>query len=167
MIIGGIDPGLKGGLVKLNEDYSVNHYCKMPVIEFKNTKGKRIKKTIIDIKAIYVFFKDIDFIFVERASAMPASQGGERFQGSASMFNYGREYGKIIGWLETNEIEYKEITPRVWKRHFNLSKEKKEAIFLATRLSKKDFILPKCRISHEGICEAYLIARFGLNHLKI
>jgi hypothetical protein len=172
-LIIGIDPGLKGGIALINNDGRVKQYHKMPVIEFKNTKGKRVKKTIIDIYKVNEIiqkeivkdeysYSEFTHVFLERASAMPASQNGESTQGTASMFNYGREYGKLFGMLSVIGIEFSEVIPRVWKKHFNLSKDKSEAKNLAVRLSGCNFILPRCRVPHEGICEAYLIALYGL-----
>jgi len=124
----------------------------MPIIKHKN------KKNEIDIARIALYGCYIHIVAIEYASAMPARSDG-RGQGSASMFNYGRGYGEILGWLKTSGREFYQVTPVSWKRYFNIGKEKSEAIQKAQDLSGNNFIPPRCRTPHDGVAEAYLIAR--------
>lgn len=162
-LIGGIDPGLSGGLVQVDLEGTVIKFMKMPRLDYKT------KKSEIDIVSIDAFFHDCNFIGLERASGMPAKDkfGNEVKQGSASMFNYGRGYGEILGWLRLNYVDkYNLIMPVVWKRHFDLLKKNKQASKdLAVSLSGQNFILPRCSTPHEGICEAWLIAMYVLEKI--
>jgi len=123
-LIGGIDPGLSGGLVQIDLEGTVIKFMKMPKLEYKT------KKSEIDIVSIDMFFNGSDFIGLERASAMPAygKDGNVQQQGSASMFNYGKGFGELLGWLKLNyKDKYNLIQPAVWKKHFNLIKKTKQA----------------------------------------
>jgi len=163
-LIGGIDPGLSGGLVQIDLEGTVIKFMKMPRLDYKT------KKSEIDIVSIDMFFNGSDFIGLERASAMPAygKDGKEMRQGSAALFNFGKGYGEILGWLRLNYVDkYKLITPTVWKRHHNLLKQNKQASKdLAIKMAYNDFrATARSTTPHEGICEGFLIARYALDKI--
>ena len=154
--VGGIDPGLTGGLCIVTISGLVS-FSKMPLIVCDG------KKNEIDIIAIKEFFHNVEHIGLEYASSMPAKKdkfGKPIAQGTASMFNYGRGYGEIIGWLKTSGKKMTRVHPRVWKKFYNISKDKKVSKALAQRLSGNSFIFPRCSTAHEGICESFLIGRY-------
>lgn len=157
-LIGGIDPGLSGGLVVINLEGDVIKYIKMPILEFP---GK--KKNDIDIVSIDMFFHDCDFICCEMVWASGSSTG-DRKEGSASSFNFGRGYGYIVSWLIfNNKKSHKLVTPTVWKKYHNLLHTTKEASkYLAVKKSGNKFLATeRSRKPHEGICEGFLIAEYA------
>ena len=56
---------------------------------------------------------------VEKVHAFPTDA-------RSSAFKFGTNYGAWIGILESNNVEYELVMPRVWQRDFNLPKIKKE-----------------------------------------
>jgi len=91
---------------------------------------------------------------VEAVGAMPG-------QGVTSMFNFGRSYGTILGVLGALEIPTVRVRPAVWKRHFGLIRQDKDASrALALRLYPALQGLELKR--HHGRADALLLARFLL-----
>jgi len=156
MIFGGIDPGLLGGLSLMDDSGKLNMSVMMPRLKFKD------KKDDIDVCGIKDFFQGCGFISIEYASAMPINVKGNQTQGTASMFNYGRGYGQILGWLRTWGIHHIVVHPTKWKRHFELLKcYKSKSVELAIQKTGNDFIPPGCRTPKDGLAESYLIGEYG------
>jgi hypothetical protein len=156
--IAGIDPGLEGGIAIGGYVYD------MPTRERSNGKREVDFQRIARLFCAAVApdpveaFTNSMFVYIERASAMPA-QG--RTQGTAGMFNYGMGYGGILGVLEAFGIPYCEVQPRSWKAHFGLGPEKVHAVELAERLFPSQTLrTPRGRLLH-GRAEALLIALYG------
>lgn len=152
MIVLGIDPGQTGGLVLLDRR-GILKASHMPLTQ------KHTKKPALDwmsARQMFWLYKDPIYGIIENVHAMPA-------QGVASSFQFGRMFGHVemlaICYCQT--VQY--VTPQVWKKHFNLGRDKNEAVALATELyGKKHWPLKK----HEGIAEAALIANWGLYKLE-
>lgn len=140
----GIDPGKKGGIVVLKLDGSLLSY--RPMCEAYEL-------------AEYLRGRSILRCYVERSQSMPS-------QGSKSMFTYGTGYGKILGVLETLKVSYETIPPQRWQKvmipQASKGTTKKEALKKAKQLfPHENFILKGCRIAHDGIVDALLIAEYG------
>jgi crossover junction endodeoxyribonuclease RuvC len=152
MIIGGIDPGLTGGLAVLNEMDNIESRM-MPVMGAD-------KGTIVDGGALarWLGDRDVGICIVERAGPMPS-------QGLGSTFKFGTVYGQVLGALQAALIPYKLVTPARWKRHFNLSKDKDASRRVAIErfpYAADNFALSK---SH-GRAEAALIALWWSETMK-
>jgi crossover junction endodeoxyribonuclease RuvC len=161
MIICGIDPGLKGGISLIDDQGNLIAIDKMPTDQ--TIDGKRKLHT----KNISILLKAASVIIVEKSEYIPVK--GKSGQGKVSIFNYGKEYGRLLGVIEMLGIKYHEVRSFVWKKYFSISKDKKEAINLAAikNGSYDDFIPEYCRVPHDGMCESYLIALYGLgNNIK-
>ena len=94
------------------------------------------------------------FVCIEKAQAWPD-------QGVVSMFNYGVEYGKMLGMLKTLNIPFAEIHPNLWKKEFSLFHQPKErSIAVAKQLfpSISDHLTRK---KDHGRAEALLIAEYA------
>jgi len=144
MIYVGIDPGAKGGIVSLDDTGVVLYSMKY-----------NIKDYVFYLKSIYK--KNLNVaVFVEKVHAMPR-------QGVRSMFTFGQRFGEITGLLEAFQMEYYLIEPQVWKKHFSLigSRNKKDSCVKSLELEPT----LKCKGKRggylDGICDAYLIARYG------
>ena len=170
----GIDPGVYGGIVAIDKDLKIIEKITMPfylkkvirkyrgknkTTEIKIVNTYKIKEIINDLKKLSNEIV-IEKVFIEMQIPM-------REQGIASTANTMKSYGALIGLLIGMEIEFDLIFSRKWKEYFNLlKKDKKESIKTAQELSSDNFILPNYRTGHDGMAEAYLIARYGVLNLK-
>ena len=94
------------------------------------------------------------FICVEKAQAMPK-------QGVVSMFNYGVEYGKIIGILKALNKSFAEIRPILWKKEFSLIHQPKErSIDIAKQLFPQIGDQLKLK-KHHHRADALLLCEYG------
>jgi hypothetical protein len=104
------------------------------------------------------------FIAIEKQQAMP-DQGVSST--AKTMKNYGILVGIAHSLYEMGDLctSYAMIPPVTWKNYYKKNyyriTEKKDACKLASELSGKSFILPKCRTPHDGLAEAYLIAEYS------
>ena len=144
MRVGGIDPG-KSGAVAICEH------------------GKIIAMSLLaDVTARAWFQKfECKTVWVEQAQSFPK-------QGIASAFNYGRDFGYLLGTLAGSGITTQMIRPAVWTARIHQMSPKIDDVkerslwcakhlwpdltFLATEKSKKP---------HDGLIDAALIAFYG------
>jgi len=149
MIIG-IDPGKSGGVAVLDGAGRFVNGLRMPTIRH----GKR---ELVDVSAIAHFvWMHVPAprgtqhpVVIEQVGAMPG-------QGVTSMFNYGRHTGAVEGWATGTGRPVHWVTPAVWKKHFNLSKDKRASLDRA-RLEFGANPLWDV-LANDGIAEAALIA---------
>tara|TARA_R110000751_G_scaffold125988_2_gene227775 strand:- start:283 stop:753 length:471 start_codon:yes stop_codon:yes gene_type:complete len=145
ILIGGIDPGLKGGLAFLCEDGTISEIYRMP-------------KFITDIKPILLEMKPAR-VFVEQQRVMP-------MEGVKSCFTNGLNFGKILGTLECLEIPYELVGALTWQKAVGCNgttSTPKERAFVKARAlwPGHTFIFPKCFRPHNGAIDACLIAEYG------
>jgi hypothetical protein len=142
----GIDPGKKGGMCLLSSDKQLFLYCKMP---------DTVKDIIMQLHQWYELTEENMCIVSERAQSMPK-------QGISSAFNYGRHFGIFEVSAYWMGIAYHDVLSRTWKTEFNLSSEKANSIILCERIFPNvNLILKGCRVKHDGIAEAILLAEWG------
>ena len=164
MIIG-IDPGLSGALAFYSNGLAT---LDMPTTERK--VGGKLKRELDLARIAEELAKAsnfAEFAVIEAVNAMPAvGQGGKRRgMGATSAFSFGKAYGSLLGILAALKIRYYAVHPMVWKRHFNLIGQPKDASRgTASRL------LPQCSHQwplkkHDGRAEAALLALYGLQVL--
>lgn len=138
----GIDVGKNGGIAIIYESGDRVTATAVPYSD----------KQIIDICRI---LKN-GVVAVEKVGAMPK-------QGVKSMFNFGAEYGYIKGVLDANNMQYVEVTPQKWKKHFGVTSDKQTSIakahelFPTVSLRRTD----RCRTDSDGMAESLLIAEWG------
>ncbi len=80
----------------------------------RNTKKTKVKTESSEKKYIA-----IDPCTLEKVHAFPTDA-------RSSAFKFGTNYGAWIGILESNNINYELVMPRVWQKDFSLPKNKKE-----------------------------------------
>jgi len=145
MIYVGIDPGADGGIGVIDtlEDSAENFLLTTDkLIEVLHRPGKMK-------------------VMLEEVHAMPK-------QGVTSMFNFGKNFGVILGILEAMRVPYDLVTPRKWKAEFGLNGDKKKSIECCKRLfpcidlKKSD----RSKKDHDGMAEALLLAEYGRRKLK-
>ena len=93
---------------------------------------------------------------VELVHAMPG-------QGVTSMFNFGKNFGFILGVLSACGLEPNLVSPQKWKRHFGLKADKKDSIEKCKELFPEVSLrrTSRCTTDSDGMAEALLIAEYG------
>jgi crossover junction endodeoxyribonuclease RuvC len=151
----GIDPGLTGSLVALND--RVCSVWRMPLLE-----GKRQRIDVAQVNRIIRECRPA-LITLEQAQS-------RRGQGVTSSFNYGVTYGALLATVTLLDVPHRVVSPQAWKRRYSLAgNAKAQAIEVAIRrvptlrlvLYDEDGrpLYPKAlRVS---MCEAALLALAG------
>ena len=153
MRIIGIDPGLSGAIVIL-EDNKIKELFDMPVMP-DGKKNKRQLNSALLVKLIKENIKNFEetVMVVEQVNAMPG-------QGVTSMFNFGQTFGAIKGICAALGLPIFFVRPAKWKKHFELINSSKDASrtkaiemypSISEQLSKKKDV---------NKSDAILIARF-------
>lgn len=144
MIYIGIDPGINGGIAVIRDSDAV---------AYSYTSSKLIN-ILRDVKETNESLK----VFVEEVHSMPA-------QGVASTFTFGKGFGIILGILEAYEVPYDLVKPQTWKKFMGVTHDKQTSIRKAQKLFPDVSLLatPRCRVLHDGMAEALLIAYYGKN----
>ncbi len=146
----GIDPGKRGALVL------------MPIeagdAPIKSWLLESVYEGTVDFKWL-VGSHDVVSIWVEKAQSMPQ-------QNAASMFKYGRDYGRLLGWIESIGIEYHLVAPQTWTKEMHRGTDEKlpkaKSLQIARRIFPDVPLVPLgCRKPHDGIVDALLIAEYG------
>jgi len=138
MIFGAIDPGKSGSLVLLTKPEPT-------IVKFN-------KEQYIECLRAYSIADII--IGLESVHSMPGN-------GVRSMFAFGENFGWIQGVLDTLGLDYELVTPQEWKKHFGLiGSNKKESCVKALELEPTLQCKGKRGGLQDGICDAYLLARY-------
>lgn len=151
----GVDPGLSGGLALLDLKYqSSAHVFPMPTRKIAGGKSEVDSVRVEKILAEHL----ICLAVVERVHSFP-------HQGVASMFGFGKNYGRVLALIEAKLIPIEQPLPQRWKKEIlrDTKKDKDAAVhyvkdrfpylsLLATEKSKKP---------HDGIADAVCLAEFG------
>lgn len=146
MIYIGIDPGTSGALAMISE----GREAKVLSWDSEDYKNALAAISVANEHAIAC---------LEKVSAMPK-------QGVTGMFNFGKNYGHIIGLLEANGIPYELVTPQKWQREFsvtdkNSSIEVCKRLFPAVSLRKNQ----RCKKDNDGMSDALLMAEYARRRL--
>lgn len=139
MIYIGIDPGISGGIAKLNQDGSVFAIEKMPPTDVDVFDTIRCPKEGGSGHARAC---------LERVSASPQ-------MGVTSAFTFGKGYGGLRMALAGAGISFDEVTPQKWQKAMqcltagdkNVSKRRAQQLF------------PQVKVTH-AIADALLIAEY-------
>lgn len=101
------------------------------------------------------------FCVIERVHAMPK-------QGVSSSFNFGVNYGMIMGLLEALSIPYETVLPQKWKREFGVTADKNTSIAVAKRMFPEVDLrrTDRCKVDHDGKAEALLMAEYARRKRK-
>ena len=104
----GIDPGLSGALVVINEKSEVVDFTLMPSMSMNS-------KNIVNTLLLTDWIKDIQSIS-QGAFAVLESVHAMAGQGVSSSFNFGRSFGAIEGVLGALKVPYQYVSPQKWKK---------------------------------------------------
>lgn len=92
--------------------------------------------------------------------------GGLMGQSPSRAFNFGRQVGTIYALALDKGLQVMEVAPQKWQSvsHYGLPKSlepKARTRAAAERLYPKfNTIPPRCRVSHDGVCDALLIGHW-------
>lgn len=152
MIKIGIDPGLSGAIVVLEDDLPTEWY-RMPTM--KTGSANRVNAAALASIIRRTIFDDEETrAYVELVSSMPG-------QGVASMFSFGHSAGVIQGVLGAYKMPVKMVTPQSWKKRAGLiGKDKEAARTLAIQMWPNWRDLDK-KGAGQAFADAAFIALFG------
>jgi len=153
MIIIGIDPGVSGAIIIL-EDKKVIEVFDMPTM----IDGKKNKKQVNGSQVTNIIKENLHnnketIIVVEHVNAMPG-------QGVTSMFNFGQSFGVIKGVCAALSLPIYFVRPTKWKKHFNLIKTNKDASRTKTIEIYPGISSQLSRKKDSNKADAILIARY-------
>lgn len=172
MIFCGVDVGLDGAFVTIDEDNQVVDYFSMPIIETKTSEGggkfskkKNKVKRNIDIKGLVDKVSDtleLPYIIIEDVSASPQ-------MGAVSSFKFGHGLGVLEGMLEYSyygQDNISKVKPNVWTRltKNTIGKDAKERSYNYFKINHPeqfniwDELYTKKKV--EGLIDAFLIAKW-------
>lgn len=159
----GIDNGLSGGIVCLNERMEVIHKFIMPTIKVEDKTEYDIKKLTAMLNEIYIDDFSNENLFVTLESAYPRQVSGKR-----ACFSTGYGYGVIRGILETYGIKYIIVSPQKWMKEI-LGKTEKgikgSLVFCQKQWPTVNWSrTDRCTTLHSGLTDAACIALYGLKH---
>lgn len=141
----GIDPGQAGGIAIIDETGDLYDHVPMP----------DTRKGIADLLR-QLEGKDVVAV-VEKVHSMPK-------QGVASTFKFGKGYGVLLGVCAVLEFKLLEPTPQAWKKKMlaGTDKGKHASIQVCENLfPTAELVQPRCRVPHDGVAEAILLAEYG------
>lgn len=140
----GIDPGKEGAMAIINKKTVI-------IIPFNEEEYK---------KALQRYSKNNKCVcIVENVHSMPG-------QGVKSTFNFGKNFGYILGLLDSLDIPYKLVAPLKWKNFYKLTGKPKQASIDLVHKKFKNINLkrtPRKINDDDNIAEAILLAEYGKN----
>lgn len=144
MHIIGIDPGANGGIACMHNGTLID-FLPMP----------STRKEVYDVLKKYVD-EDV-LIVIEKVGVRPG-------QGISSSGKFMKGYGEILGICTALGFVMEEVTPQAWKKVMlaGTDKSKQASIQRCENLFPSiNLILPRCRVPHDGMAEAVLLAAYG------
>lgn len=141
----GIDPGLLGAIVILEDNFPVEWH-RMPTM--KTGSANRVNAAALgDI--LFTYLEKDPVAYVELVSSMPGN-------GVASMFSFGHSAGVIQGVLGAYRMPVTMVTPGQWKKRAGLVGQDKDA-----SRTKAIHMWPSWReLDKKGAGQAYADAAF-------
>lgn len=166
----GIDPGLKGGVTRIEVATGLVRCWATPIIKGKAAKKGPRGGKIPAIKDEYDPIMMADLIedqledkpvsfWIEKVGAMPG-------QGVTSMFRFGFGAGLWHGICGARGISPNLIAPGPWKASFGLNDDKNAARDKASEIAP-DLSVCWPLIKHDGIAESFLIGHYGMLQLGL
>jgi len=142
----GIDPGLNGGIGIIFPDGRIN-FSMMPIT---NHPTKMVDG--LQLKLFLSRNFPVEIAFVEKLWGTPGWD-------SKSLFNYGTNYGVILGVLRALEVPIEVVAPKTWKKAVLGSPDasKDDSMSYCEQRWKRFFQLQ----SHDGMADAICIAVYG------
>lgn len=143
MRIAGIDPGQRGGIVILEDGEIIDRELIVNVTPRQWLQQRYTK-----------------IVYIEQAQTMPK-------QGIVSAFNYGRDFGYLLGTLTggflVNQVAARTWTKRVHQQAPRSKCAKSRSLWVARQMWPNETWLATARskVPHDGLIDAALIALYG------
>lgn len=155
MVIFGIDPGVSGSIVAIDEEGRLIDHMIMPTIMI----GKKNRVSGSEIAGfIRQHYWDGAKAVIEQVGAMPG-------QGVSSMFSFGHSAGIVEGVVQAMGMQYITVTPQAWKKTAGLiGKDKDAARSQCLRMYPDEKVL-HLKGKGQAVADAILIARHGMKIL--
>lgn len=159
-MIVGVDNGLDGGLCAVSKDGLVIDKIVMPTKWV--CKKREIDTTII--KKWLLFLNTPFLLAVEEPLAHARS--------SQAVRSMALSFGKLCGMAETSEFSMCRVSVHKWQKQIlgfvPKGKTKEVALHKAQQLAPKECWIKnkRCRVAHDGMVDAFLIATYILNTQK-
>lgn len=156
MLVCGIDPGLKGGVVLLTEKFSVFDWAMLPTKPITATKRR------IDGVKLYKWLASANQPIGGAMLEEPIPMPGQR---SVGMMQIGVGWGDVRTAVEIADILLATVRPKVWKAALGLGTELEDIEAMS------DIYWPAETATQwrgpnggllDGVCEAALLARYGI-----
>jgi hypothetical protein len=146
VLIAGIDPGKEGGICVLDQDAKI--------VKLALLKTTSVKHLLTELGC--------KLVWIEKAQPMGR-------ESSTAMFNYGRDYGYLLGTLAGTGIDVIFVPPAVWtavlhqKSAVAMKHAKAASEYAALQIWPEESFLatPRSRTRHDGLYESALIAYYG------
>jgi crossover junction endodeoxyribonuclease RuvC len=149
----GIDPGLSGAIVVLQDDTPIE-WMAMPTMKIGSANRVNASAFAAFIRT-HLYGDEKIVAYVELVASMPK-------QGVASMFSFGHSAGVIQGVLGAFEIPVTMVTPAMWKKRSGLIGMDKDASRVkAIQMWPHWRDLDK-KGKGQALADAALIAKYGL-----
>lgn len=161
MIYVGIDNGLDGGIVAIDENRNVVIGSITPFIVEKKKKSRKRHYNTTEMKRVLSEFPigSAVYVVLEKAQAMPG-------QGVSSMFSIGRGFGLWEGLLVGLGIPYSVVHPRTWQasvcKDVQGDTKTRSVITCQRMIPTLDLTPGKKRKPHDGLADAACMALYGL-----
>jgi crossover junction endodeoxyribonuclease RuvC len=157
----GIDPGKSGGLVALDSGGQID--LMLAFDRPASYAADDLSPARAVAQAVSTYGGRIFSIYLEKVSAMPG-------QGVSSMFSFGVGVGLIKGALTHAGYPFEEVPPQVWQKSIitppaaagDLGPKERAERAAGMIWGLDQFILRGRRTPHQGLIDAALIARYGL-----
>lgn len=151
-MICGIDPGATGGIAWLTDHGHLLEVRDLPVV-----KGEGLMPAVL-ASMLREPGRAPVHAFVERVASRPGA-------GVAGMFNFGRDYGQILGVLAALDIAVTLVTPTRWKGNLRIPADKSAARARAAQLWP-GLAGTFARVKDDGRAEAALIGLYGAHAMQ-
>lgn len=155
-MIVGIDNGLDGGICAISAFAGdLIGYIEMPCRE-------RAGKREIDTLEVYKWIRDLN-----TDSRILIEEPLKHAKTSQAMRSMGISFGKLLGMCESHVLTVEPVEVLEWQRAMlgkvPKGQTKKAALKKAQEFEPEEKWLasPRCRVAHDGIVDAFLIAQYG------
>jgi hypothetical protein len=160
MIIG-IDNGLDGGICAISaHNGAIIDKCEMPTF-------KRAGKREIDTRSVYNWICNLN-----TESRIVIEEPLKHAKSSQAMRSMGISFGKLLGMCEAHMLDVNPIEVIDWQKKMLGKVPKGKTKIIALEVANK--LAPdedwrkshRCTVAHDGIVDAYLIAKYFLDKNK-
>lgn len=156
----GIDNGVSGGLVALSDYPGVD-----PIATRAMPTQKRRNRDEVDVKELYKWCREVSGDNLSNVVFIVEEPGGSKSAKAAT--SMAGSFHAIRGFLDAKYLRWHPVTPRQWQKEMLPGVKKGDTKPAALAAARRIWPLQKwlaserCRIPHDGIIDAALIAEYA------